>query len=193
MRNIIKLVICFFIILETNFLNGQVVLTQTHTNATIGLDRKAFLGLGNTSAHSDGYAHDFTLPAGANPCQKISSINVVIALTNYTNNNSCPHPTLYYNLYYGCGPYSGGATCLPATSMIAQPNFAPNTSPPPFNYGCPLGSSSLLPSIQSRLQSCNQWIYKLSIHHNRHNQFYRYHMLWNWVFCPRPTSYACMQ
>ncbi len=131
----------FFLILVTDFSFGQVfTLTQTHTNATIGLDRKAWAGLGNTSGHSDGYAHDFTLPARTSPCQQITSISVVINLTGYTNpGGPCPHSVLYYNLFYGCGTYSGGATCLPATNLIAEPNFPPNTSPPPFNFGNPLG------------------------------------------------------
>ena len=110
----------FFIILFLlpHFSFSQVFI-QTQGDALIGLDRKAFLGLGNTSDHSDGYAHDFTLPPSTNACQKIVGITVAINLTGYTNNNTCPHPTLYYNLFYGCGPYSGGATCLPATNMIA--------------------------------------------------------------------------
>ena len=139
----------FFIILFLlpHFSFSQVFI-QTQGDALIGLDRKAFLGLGNTSDHSDGYAHDFTLPPSTNACQKIVGITVAINLTGYTNNNTCPHPTLYYNLFYGCGPYSGGATCLPATNMIAQPNFAPNTSPPPFNFGCPLGGS-FNPNLQA--------------------------------------------
>ena len=136
---------CIFIFYGSAF--GQIILTQTHTEATIGLDRKAFLGLGNTSDHSDGYAHDFTLPTRTNPCQEITGITVVINLTGYTNNNICPHPTLYYNLFYGCGTYGGGATCLPATNLIAEPNFPPNTSPPPFNFGNPLGSP-LNPNIE---------------------------------------------
>ncbi len=130
----------FFLILATDFSFGQVfTLTQTHANATIGLDRKAWAGLGNTLNHSDGYAHDFTLPARTNPCQQIASISVVINLTGYTYIGPCPHGPLYYNLFYGCGTYSGGATCLPATNLIAEPNFPPNTSPPPFNFGNPLG------------------------------------------------------
>ena len=136
LRNLIVL----SLILLTDFSFGQVVMTQTHTDATIGLDRKAFIGLGNTSQSSDGYAHDFTLPVSTNPCQQITGITVEISLTNYTNNNTCPHPTLYYNLFYGCTTYAGGATCLNATNLIAEPNYAPNTSPPTFNFGSPLGS-----------------------------------------------------
>ncbi|TPV35046.1 T9SS type B sorting domain-containing protein [Paucihalobacter ruber] len=136
----------FFVLVCTILLHsstfGQIILTQTHSDATIGLDRKAFLGLGNTSQSSDGYAHDFTLPERTSSCERISAISVVINLTSYTNNSlpGCPPITLYYNLFYGCGTYSGGATCLPATNLIAEPNFAPNTSPPTFNFGNPLGS-----------------------------------------------------
>ncbi len=119
-----------FLILLTDVSFGQVfVQTQNHTNATIGLDRKAWAGLGNTTNHSDGYAHDFTLPARTNPCQRISSISVVINLTGYTYIGPCPHGALYYNLFYGCGPYSSGATCSPppgqGPNLIAEPNFPP--------------------------------------------------------------------
>ena len=116
------------------------VFTQTDSDATIGIDRKAFVGLGNTSLHSDGYAHDFTLPARTNPCEQITAISVDINLTGYANTGGCPHSLLYYNLFYGCTPYAGGASCLPSTNLIAEPNFAPNTSPPTFNFGNPLGS-----------------------------------------------------
>jgi gliding motility-associated-like protein len=131
---------CTLLLFNSAF--GQIILTQNQNDATIGLDRKAFNGLGNTSQSSDGYAHDFTLPESTSSCQRISGISVAINLTGYTNNSlpGCPPITLYYNLFYGCGTYSGGATCLPASNLIAQPNFAPNTSPPPFNFGNPLGS-----------------------------------------------------
>jgi len=118
---------------------GQVVMTQNQNDATIGLDRKAWAGMGNTGNHSDGYAHDFTLPQSTNACQQITGITVVIALTGHNTNNVCPSNTVYYNLYYGCNTYTGGATCLPGTSLIAEPNLPPNVSPPPFNFGNPLG------------------------------------------------------
>ncbi len=142
----LKYISFIFLFLVPCFSFSQIMM-QTQADAVIGLDRKAFLGLGITSDHSDGYAHDFTLPASTGPCQKIVGINVVINLTGYSNNNVCPHPTLYYNLYYGCGTYSGGATCLPLNNLIAEPNFAPNTSPPAFNFGCPLGGP-INPNIQ---------------------------------------------
>jgi len=132
--------IIFFLLLIAVFSFGQ-VLTQTQANADIGLDRKAFLGIGNTADHSEGYHHDFTLPASTSACQQITGISVVINITNYTNNGGpCPLPTLYFNLFYGCATYSGGATCLPGPHLIAEPNLAPGTSPPPFNFGNPLGS-----------------------------------------------------
>lgn len=149
-----RCLIVLFLILLSDFSFGQVVLTQTHSDATIGLDRKAWNGLGNTSAHSDGYAHDFTLPASTNPCQMITGITVEISHTAYTNNNVCPHYTTYYNLFYGCTSYAGGATCLPATNLIAEPNYAPNVSPPPFNFGSPLGSplnSNIVPDFGDNL------------------------------------------
>ena len=149
-----RCLIVLFLILLTDFSFGQVVLTQTHSDATIGIDRKAWNGLGNTSSHSDGYAHDFTLPASTNPCQKITGIAVEISHTGYTNNNVCPHFETYYNLFYGCTSYTGGATCLPATNLIAEPNYAPNTNPPPFNFGSPLGSplnSNIVPDFGDNL------------------------------------------
>ena len=132
--------IVLFIILQTNSFFGQIVFTQDHNDATIGLDRKAWAGLGNTANHSDGYAHDFTLPARTNSCEQISGISVEISLSNYIYSGPCSHFETYYNLFYGCTPYAGGATCLPATNLIAEPNFPPNTSPPVFNFGNPLGS-----------------------------------------------------
>ena len=131
-----------FLILLTDFSFGQTVFVdiQDESNATIGLDRKAFNGLGDTSIHSYGYAHDFILPARTNPCQQITGISIEISLTNYAYNGPCPHSVTYYNLFYGCTSYTGGATCLPATNLIAEPNYAPDTSPPPFNFGSPLGS-----------------------------------------------------
>ena len=131
-----------FLILLTDFSFGQTVFVdiQDESNATIGLDRKAFNGLGDTSIHSDGYAHDFILPARTNPCQQITGISIEISLTDYTYNGPCLHFETYYNLFYGCTSYTGGATCLPATNLIAEPNYAPDTSPPPFNFGSPLGS-----------------------------------------------------
>ena len=127
---------------------------QTETDASIGIDRKAWNGLGNTSSNSDGYAHDFTLPARTNPCQQITGIRVEISLGGYTNNNVCPHFTNFFNLFYGCTSYAGGATCLPATNLIAEPNYPPNTSPPPFNFGSPLGSplnSNIIPDFGDNL------------------------------------------
>jgi hypothetical protein len=63
-----RYLIVLFLILLADFSFGQIVLIQTHSDATIGIDRKAWNGLGNISSHSDGYAHDFTLPARTNSC-----------------------------------------------------------------------------------------------------------------------------
>ena len=150
----LRYLIVFFLILITEFSFGQIVLTQTHNEATIGIDRKAWNGAGNTSLHSDGYAHDFILPARTNPCQEITGIRVDINLTGYTNNGNCNHDEIYYNLFYGCNTYAGGASCLPATNLIAEPNYPPNTSPPPFNFGNPLGSplnSNIVPDFGENL------------------------------------------
>ncbi|PWH84043.1 hypothetical protein DIS18_05715 [Algibacter marinivivus] len=149
-----RYLIALFLILVTDFSFGQIVLTQTHNDATIGLDRKAWNGLGNTSIHSDGYAHDFTLPLRTNPCEQITGITVEVNYTGYTNNNACPHYVTYYNQFYGCTTYAGGATCLPATNLIAEPNYPPNTNPPPFVYGNPLGSplnSNIVPDFGDNL------------------------------------------
>ena len=129
-----------FLLLLTDLSFGQIVLTQTQSDAIIGLDRKAWAGLGNTSPLSDGYAHDFSLPASTISCQQITGIEIEISLTNYTNNNVCPHFETYYNLFYGCTSYAGGATCLPATNLIAEPNYPVNVNPASFNFGNPLGS-----------------------------------------------------
>ena len=50
-----RYLIVLFLILLTNFSFGQVVMTQTHSDAIIDLDRKDFLGTGIPSDHSDGY------------------------------------------------------------------------------------------------------------------------------------------
>ncbi len=118
----------------------QIVIIETEADAVVGLDRKAFIGLGNTSDHSQGYAHDFTLPEAENECQSITGISVQVTVSSFTNTGGCPHPTLYYNLYYGCASYNGGATCLPASNLLAEPNFAPGSNSPLFNYGNPFGS-----------------------------------------------------
>ena len=126
---------------------GQVVLTQTQSDAIIGIDRKAWAGLGNTAPLSDGYAHDFILPTSTDSCEQITGISVEVNFTGYTNNGSCPHFETYFNLFYGCTPYVGGATCLPATNLIAEPNYPVNVNPTPFNFGNPLGSP-LNPGIE---------------------------------------------
>ena len=89
----VRYLIVLFLILLTNFAFSQVrteTLTQTHTDAEIGLDRKAFAGLGNLVPLSAGYANDFTLPVKINPCEKITNVKVEINITNYSNPSACP-------------------------------------------------------------------------------------------------------
>ena len=143
----LRSIIVLFVILSMDVSIGQVVLTQTQSDAIIGIDRKAWAGLGNTAPLSDGYAHDFILPTSTDSCEQITGISVEVNFTGYTNNGSCPHFETYFNLFYGCTPYVGGATCLPATNLIAEPNYPVNINPTPFNFGNPLGSP-LNPSIE---------------------------------------------
>ena len=143
----LRSIIVLFVILSMDVSIGQVVLTQTQSDAIIGIDRKAWAGLGNTAPLSDGYAHDFILPTSTDSCEQITGISVEVNFTGYTNNGSCPHFETYFNLFYGCTPYVGGATCLPATNLIAEPNYPVNVNPTPFNFGNPLGSP-LNPGIE---------------------------------------------
>jgi gliding motility-associated-like protein len=120
---------------------SQIILTQTHTNAIVGLDRKNWNN-GSTVIHSQGYAHDFTLPAAPNPCSKITSIQVSVNITNFSTNHppGCNHTQLYYNIFYDCNPYpviGGGASCA-VSNLIGEPFFPPGTSLPTQTYGCPL-------------------------------------------------------
>ena len=146
-NRMLRSIIVLFVILSMDVSIGQVVLTQTQSDAIIGIDRKAWAGLGNTAPLSDGYAHDFILPTSTDSCEQITGISVEVNFTGYTNNGSCPHFETYFNLFYGCTPYVGGATCLPATNLIAEPNYPVNVNPTPFNFGNPLGSP-LNPSIE---------------------------------------------
>ena len=139
LRQVLRHILLLSTIVLSGFSMAQVVMVQTHNNATIGLDRKAWAGVGNTGNHSDGYAHDFTLPQSTNACQQITGITVAINFTGHNTNNICPSNTVYFNLYYGCTQYTGGATCLPGTSLIAEPNLPPTVNPPTFNFGNPLG------------------------------------------------------
>ena len=132
-----KYYIVLFLTLATNLSFGQVVLTQTHNDATIGLDRKAWNGLFNTTQHSDGYAHDFTLPSSTNPCEEIESISIEINFTDYTTNGSCPHTETFINMFYECTTYAGGATCLPNPYLIEEENLPVNLSSATYNYTNP--------------------------------------------------------
>jgi hypothetical protein len=145
-KKIFKHSLLLFLILlaNTSFsqTTTQVVLTETQADATVGLDRKDFLNTGIPSDHSEGYAHDFTLPEAENDCQSITGVSIQVVVSGFTNNSSCAHSTLFYNLYYGCGSYSGGASCSPGTNLLAEPNFAPGSNSPLFNFGNPFGSPS---------------------------------------------------
>ena len=137
----VRYLIVLFLFLLTNFAFSQVrteTLTQTHTDAEIGLDRKAWQGFGNVSLHSDGYANDFTLPVSTNPCEKITNVNVNvnvnIQIISYNKTSGCPHYDTWFNLFYGCTTYTAGATCLPLPNAILEQPYPPNTSGATFNF-----------------------------------------------------------
>ena len=132
----IRHLIVLFLILLTNFSFGQreVILRQTHADAKKGIDRKDWSRRsGDVSGHSAGYANDFTLPARTNPFEKITDVKVEINITKYSN-ISCPISLTYFNVFYGCTPYAGGATCLKIPNLIAEPNYPPTTSGATLNF-----------------------------------------------------------
>jgi gliding motility-associated-like protein len=131
----VRYLIVLFLILSTNFSFSQrtVILTQTQNDAIKGIDRKAWAGLGNIGPLSDGYANDFTLPARINPCEKITNVKVDVIFSGYTKVGACPHFQTYFNLFYGCTTYAGGATC-PIANVISETPYAPNTNPATRNF-----------------------------------------------------------
>ena len=131
----VRYLLVLFLILLTNFSYSQrtVILTQTHNDAIKGIDRKAFIGLGNTTQHSDGYANDFTLPARLNPCEKITNVKVDVLFSGYSNLGGCPHSNTYFNIFYGCTTYAGGATC-PMANVISETPYPVNTNPATRNF-----------------------------------------------------------
>ncbi len=131
----IRHLIVLFLILLTNFAFSQrtVILTQTQNDAIKGIDRKAWAGVGNVSGHSDGYANDFTLPASTNPCEKITNVKVDVIFSGYTKVGACPHFQTYFNIFYGCTTYAGGATC-PIANVISEAPSPVNTNPPTRNF-----------------------------------------------------------
>lgn len=136
--------VCILLIIP--FLSkGQVTLTQDQTDAVIGIDRKNW-NMGNTSSHSQGYAHDFTLPSMNGSCEKITNIQVTINITSYVPNSppGCIPGQVYFNIYYGCNPYSGGASC-PIANLIGEPNYNPSgiVGSYAYSYGCPLNGTGL--------------------------------------------------
>lgn len=150
----------FYIILFLlpNFSFSQITLTQTQADAVMisgpELDRKNW-NMGSTAGHSEGYAHDFTLPTGTS-CQKISNIQVVVTISSYVLNSpppGCTPDPIYYNIYKGCGLYTGGATCS-TSNLITEQFFPPPSSFPnirTFNFGCPLNGEVLLLSLETTL------------------------------------------
>lgn len=131
--------IVLILILVTNFSFSQqrtITLSQTQNNAIKGIDRKAWAGLGNVSGHSDGYANDFTLPAKINPCEKITNVKVDVVFTGYSNTSACPHTQTFFNIFYDCTPYTGGATC-PIANVISQAPSPVNTNPLTRNFSTP--------------------------------------------------------
>ena len=136
-NKMVRYLIVLFLILLTNFSFSQVrtiTLTQTHADAIKGIDRKAWDGLGNISRNSDGYANDFTLPAIINPCEKITNVKVDVVFTGYSNTSACPHTQTFFNIFYGCSIYAGGATC-PIANVISETPYPVNTNPASFNFG----------------------------------------------------------
>jgi hypothetical protein len=108
-------------------------------DGVIGLDRKAFGG-----PYSQGYHNDFNLGASISPCEKIVSIALSISASGATTGtippDCVPVGPVYFNIYYGCNPYSGPASCPDASPpILAAPNFpyAPSGNPS-FNqtYSC---------------------------------------------------------
>lgn len=130
-----RYLIVLLLILVTNFSFSQrtVILTQTQNDAIKGIDRKAWAGLGNTGPLSDGYANDFTLPARINPCEKITNVKVDVIFSGYSNTSACPHFNTYFNIFYGCTTYAGGATC-PTANVISETPYPVNTNPATLNF-----------------------------------------------------------
>lgn len=124
----------FFLFVILGFLvplsgNAQrtVVLTQNVGDAIVGLDRKDFGG-----PYSQGYGHDFDLGTSLSACEIITSIDLDISIQSYTANvpPGCNHPVTFYNMYYGCAPYSGaGGSCSEVNNSIDAVNFPPPGAP----------------------------------------------------------------
>ncbi len=126
---------------------------QDSPQTIIDLDRKDWnstAGPGSTIQHSQGYLHDFPLPANTFVCKKIDNIEIDIDIIS-VNNGSLPPPCIqgnpftgdyYINFTMDCPVVDGasnGATCDPNTTLIGEPNanniFSLTANP--FNYGCP--------------------------------------------------------
>jgi gliding motility-associated-like protein len=133
----VRYLLVLFLIFLTNFSFSQrtVILTQTQNDAIKGIDRKAWGpgGLGDIGPLSDGYANDFKLPARINPCEKITNVKVDVIFSGYTKVGTCPHFNTYFNIFYGCTTYAGGATC-PIANVISEAPSPVNTNPPTRNF-----------------------------------------------------------
>ncbi|RME92925.1 MAG: hypothetical protein D6772_16395, partial [Bacteroidetes bacterium] len=125
----------FFLVSTTSSAQRTIVLTQTESNATIGLDRKDFGG-----PYSQGYHHDFDLGSSVSPCERIVSINLDIVIQSYTPNipPGCSHSRTYYNVYYGCDVYNGMGGSCPTANIVDEPNFPPAGAPynQTYNNAC---------------------------------------------------------
>ena len=109
---------------------------QNETNATIGLDRKAWAGIGNTTNHSEGSKHNFTLPANPGDCKEIANVEIIITVINVDLSNlTCSPPGGYYiNIAAGCPDFTP-ASC-PTANLIGEPN-GPNLNSQTLNYSNP--------------------------------------------------------
>ncbi len=101
---------------------------QEEDVAVLGLERKDWNNpSGNTSIHSEGSMHNFTLPNSPGPCKRISNISIsinVISPVDLTNLPADCVPTpnpYYYNIHTGCAPFLP-ASC-PGAQLISETNF----------------------------------------------------------------------
>lgn len=100
---------------------------QDDGDASIGLDRKAWAGLGNTGSHSEGYILNFDLPDDTfGPCTKISEITVETTILNspvLALPPGCSLGDYYENIYISDIPLpSGGASIDPGLYLVDQDN-----------------------------------------------------------------------
>jgi len=92
-------------ILAPNTLLGQ---CQSPIDATTGPDRNNFIGF-----HSEGYMHNFDLPANLNNCMEITAITIDISIFNIDDDGmdpSCLVLDYYLNFYNNCTTF-GESSC----------------------------------------------------------------------------------